>query len=207
MKKLNTALVCIISVGIIVMAVMSYFFREHTLLLYNIRELRRESGIAFICPITELEVLLIIIVVVVVLVFNIAIIMHRKKRSILNKIIIGVVAVAGLFILYVTGVLYLFLDGGDKFFCFYSSDEKHSIIAYEISPFIREGYVILYERTSPVTIKQIGKLSTGDCMMPISNSECSVTWRENAVEFTVADGAGGTATEIIDFENANHSQQ
>ena len=198
MKKLNTVLACIISVGIITMVVMSCFFREHSLLLYNIRELRRENGVAFVCPITEAEILLITVVAIVVLLFNLTILLHRKKRSVLNKIIIGTSLVAGLCVLYITGVLYLFSNGGDKFFCFYSPDEEHSIIAYEWA-FLYSGKVELYERTSPVTIKSVGKLITDDGYRPISNSDYRVAWRENAVEFTVADGEGGTATKIIEL--------
>ena len=203
MKKLNTVLICIISVGIITMVVMSCFFPEHTLLLYNIRELKRESGVAFAFAITEVEILLITVVAIVVLIFNLTILMHRKKRSILNQIIIGIVAAAGLYVLSFTGIFYL-LGTGNKF-CFYSPDEKYSIIAYECS-FLYAGRVELYERTSPVTVKRIGKLATDDCTTPISHSEYTIRWHENTVEFTISEeGNGVVATEIIELKNAKDS--
>ena len=199
MKKINTVLICIIAVCVLSAVIMLRFFPEYTYLIYNIRELPRLSGVEFFLPFTITELIFIIPLAVVVLAFNLAIICHRKKRSLINKIIIGAVSVFGILLISFTSIVYIFLVYDPEYYCFYSPDGEHSVIALE-EPHVYTCNITFYKRTSPITIKKIGELYSDNHANPISASKYTAVWKDNVLEFTICPDTKYAETEIIELK-------
>ena len=86
-----------------------------------------------------------------------------------------------------------------EYFKLVSDDKKHEIIIKEGS-FLLSGQGAFYEKTSPITMAQIGGYSTDDGYRPFTDNRYEFDWNENGFEVTYSfDGSGLTKTETAQY--------
>ena len=154
------------------------------ILLWNLCEIRLLDGVRFLFYLNGTRIILISLFALMFFSILYAVYRKREKGRRIKKLTLFATSAICIIVASFSIFLYIMTEGDDRYFAYSSPDGKYSILAREHS-FLLAGGVDVYERTSLITIRRIGVLSTDDGYRALSNSNYQINWNENKVEFTV----------------------
>ena len=118
---------------------------------------------------------------------------RETQKTLMNKVILMVLAAGMALLLLCWNFLCIFFDGSEEYHSFTSPDGTHTIVLMENADGI-SGQVVLYERANPFLIYPRERIITDDGYRPVCAGEYSLVWDGDTVTLSVSDGAGGNET-------------